>query len=63
MVLFDQVDEAVDTPVYDRSELPAGAEFEGPAVVEQLDSTTVVPPGVEVKVDEWLNIRMTLPSN
>ena len=63
VVLFDQVDEAVDTPVYDRSELPAGAEFEGPAVVEQLDSTTVVPPGMEAKVDEWLNIRMTLPSS
>lgn len=62
-VVFDYVDEAVDTPVYHRSELPAGAEFEGPAVVEQLDSTTVVPPGVEAKVDEWLNIRMTLPSN
>jgi N-methylhydantoinase A len=62
-VLFDQVDEAVDTPVYDRSRLSAGAEFEGPAVVEQLDSTTVVPPGVVAKVDEWLNIRMTLPSN
>ncbi|HZO79182.1 MAG TPA: hydantoinase/oxoprolinase family protein [Solirubrobacteraceae bacterium] len=62
-VLFDHVDEAVDTPVYDRSKLSAGAEFEGPAVVEQLDSTTVVPPGVVAKVDEWLNIRMTLPSN
>jgi N-methylhydantoinase A len=29
-------------------------------VVEQLDSTVVVPPGVRAEVDEWLNIRMTI---
>ena len=51
---------ALDTPVYRRSELPAGAVFEGPAVVEQLDSTVLVPPGVHAQVDEWLNIRMTI---
>jgi len=50
--------EAVDTPVYERSDLPAGVTFEGPAVIDQLDSTTVVPPGVKAEVDEWLNIRM-----
>jgi len=48
----------VDTPVYDRADLPAGAAFAGPAVVEQLDSTTLVPPGWRAEVDEWLNIRM-----
>jgi len=52
--------EAADTPVYRRSELPAGARFAGPAVVEQLDSTVLVPPGSSVEVDEWLNIRMTI---
>jgi N-methylhydantoinase A/oxoprolinase/acetone carboxylase beta subunit len=49
---------AVDTPVYERSELPAGVEFDGPAVIDQLDTTTLVPPGVRAAVDEWLNIRM-----
>ena len=34
-----------DTPVYDRSRLPAGAAFAGPAVVEEGGSTTVMPPG------------------
>ncbi len=62
MVFFDQGEEAIETPVYNRPDLPAGAEFEGPAVIEQLDSTTVVPPGVTAAIDEWLNIRMTLPS-
>jgi N-methylhydantoinase A len=62
-VLFEQVDEPIETPVFDRSELAAGTEFEGPAIIDQLDSTTVVPPDVAARVDEWLNIRMTLPSN
>ena len=51
---------ALETPVYQRSQLPAGAVFEGPAVVEQLDSTVLVPPGVHAQVDDWLNIRMTI---
>jgi N-methylhydantoinase A len=50
--------EAVDTPVFERSELPAGVTFEGPAVIDQLDTTTLVPPGVKAEVDEYLNIRM-----
>ena len=49
---------AVDTPLYLRSDLPAGTKLEGPAIVDQLDSTTVVPPGLRADVDEWLNIRM-----
>src|ERR1700754_2680568 len=55
-VYFDG--EAVDTPVYAREDLPAGVKFEGPAVIYQLDTTTLVPPGVKAEVDEWLNIRM-----
>lgn len=47
-----------DTPVYNRSEVPAGATFSGPAIINQLDSTTVVPPGTDAEVDEWLNIRI-----
>jgi N-methylhydantoinase A len=33
-----------ETPVYWRPDLAAGATFNGPAIVEQVDSTTVVPP-------------------
>jgi N-methylhydantoinase A len=55
-VYFDG--EAVDTPVYERSEIPAGVTFEGPAVIDQLDTTTLVPPGVRAEVDEYLNIRL-----
>jgi N-methylhydantoinase A len=35
-----------------------GTRLTGPAIIEQLDSTTVVPPGWGAEVDEWLNIRM-----
>ena len=30
----------------------------GPAIIEQLDATTVVPPEVEFKIDKWLNVIM-----
>lgn len=49
-----------DTPVYDRDGIPAGARIDGPAIINQLDSTTVVPPGTVAEIDEWLNIRIHL---
>jgi N-methylhydantoinase A len=57
-VRFDETDAAVDTPVYARTELAAGTRLDGPAIVDQFDSTTLVPPGWRAEVDEWLNIRM-----
>ncbi len=39
-VRFDEAEEPVETPVFDRSEVPAGTVLEGPAIIEQLDSTT-----------------------
>ncbi|GGC44948.1 hydantoinase/oxoprolinase family protein [Chelatococcus reniformis] len=47
---------ALDTPVYERSDLPAGLVLAGPAVVEQLDSTVLIPPGTRAEVDQYLNI-------
>lgn len=46
----------VDTPVYDRTALDAGAHFEGPAIVAQMDATTLIPPGYEVHVNEFLHL-------
>jgi N-methylhydantoinase A len=46
----------VDTPIYDRPDLPAGLKFVGPAVVEQVDSTVLIPPGAKAEVDKYLNI-------
>jgi N-methylhydantoinase A len=41
-----------DTSIYDRSILPAGFRLDGPAVVEEFGSTTVVFPGQWLEVDE-----------
>jgi N-methylhydantoinase A len=57
-VHFGAAGAAVETPLYVRSGLPAGSRLSGPAVIDQLDSTTLVPPGWRAEVDEWLNIRM-----
>jgi N-methylhydantoinase A len=48
--------EPFDTPIYWRDDLPAGVRLAGPAIVEQLDSTTVIPPGSAGEVDSRLNI-------
>ena len=40
-----------DTPVYERSALVPGMALVGPMIVEQMDATTVVPPGATVRVD------------
>ena len=60
-VYFDESDRPFETPVYNRDDLSAGSSIEGPAIIDQLDSTTVVPPGVPAEVDVWLNIRMRIP--
>ena len=52
-----------ETPVYDRSRLGHGVELTGPAIVEQLDATTVVHPGDRVRVDAHANLTITLDSS
>jgi N-methylhydantoinase A len=49
-----------DCPVYDRDLLSYGQEIPGPAVVEQLDSTSLVFPGQRAVVDEFLNLIIAL---
>jgi N-methylhydantoinase A len=44
---------AVSMPVYQRHQLGSGAEFQGPAVVEDEWSTTLVYPGQQLHVDRW----------
>ncbi len=50
--------QAHDAALYQRETLEAGAQIEGPAIIEQLDSTTVVPPGMSAAVDAHMNIRI-----
>jgi N-methylhydantoinase A len=47
-------------PVYDRYALGSGAAFDGPAIVEERESTVVIGPSARVEVDELLNLVVTL---
>jgi len=49
-----------DTPVYRREQLGVGAELTGPAIVEQLDTTSVIEPGDRVRVDPLGNLEITV---
>jgi N-methylhydantoinase A/oxoprolinase/acetone carboxylase beta subunit len=40
----------VEVQVYERDRLPAQTEFDGPAIIEQADTTTVVEPGWRLAV-------------
>jgi N-methylhydantoinase A len=55
-VLFDEHEGYLDTPIYDRIKLGAGAVINGPAVIEQLDSTTVILPGQTAEIERYGNI-------
>lgn len=48
--------EWVDTPIYQRDALPVGAEIQGPAIFNQMDTTTVAEPGNRITVDEVGNL-------
>ena len=45
-----------DTPVLDRLALPAGAALSGPCVLQQPDTTILVEPGIEARVDALGNV-------
>jgi N-methylhydantoinase A len=46
----------VECPVYARDLLHAGNRIAGPAIVEQMDTTTVVLPGMMARVEPYLNL-------
>jgi N-methylhydantoinase A len=58
LAYFEEAGDYVNTPVYDRVRLRAGDSFTGPAIVEEIDATTVCPPGYTVTVDRYLNMRL-----
>ncbi|HYK13084.1 MAG TPA: hydantoinase/oxoprolinase family protein [Burkholderiales bacterium] len=61
-VYFDDPAGFVACPVYDRDTLMPGDAFRGPAIVEQMDCTTVVPPDFGVRVDDAGNLLLKLSS-
>jgi N-methylhydantoinase A len=49
-------EEPVPSPIYDRAALAPGHRLTGPAVIEQLDSTTLLFPDDRLRVDDNLNL-------
>ena len=49
-----------DTPIYRRALLPVDAPVAGPAVIEEMSSTTVVLPGQQARADEYGNLVVNL---
>ena len=50
-----------DSPIYARDRLGPGMVLEGPAVIEQLDTTTPIEPGARVEVDALGNLIVDVP--
>ncbi|GHC78291.1 hydantoinase B/oxoprolinase family protein [Limoniibacter endophyticus] len=50
----------VDAGIYDRYAMRPGIRVEGPAIIEERESTTIVPPGDTVTVDETGNLRIAI---
>ena len=50
----------VQTPVYEREQLPAGWRATGPAIIEQMDATTVVPPNAIINNDALGYLHLAL---
>ena len=55
-VYFAEAGGFTGCPSYDRYRLPAGGVIEGPAIVEEMDSTTLIHPGFRAEVDRYGNL-------
>jgi len=51
----------VETAIYDRRRMPAGLAAAGPAVIESLESTILVPPGWQAKMNDDGFVLLTRP--
>ena len=56
-VYFD-ASSSLDTAIYERDGIDIGAVVKGPAIIEQFDATTVVPPGWHARVDSSRNLEI-----
>jgi N-methylhydantoinase A/oxoprolinase/acetone carboxylase beta subunit len=55
---FEEFGAFIDTPIFDGDSLLPGQGTSGPAIVERPGSALVVPPGMRVEIDGFLNMRM-----
>jgi N-methylhydantoinase A len=57
---FPEAQGFIPTPIYDRYRLSPGAAFNGPAIVEERESTVIVGPGGRCRIDEHYNLVVEL---
>lgn len=58
-VFFEEVGAYVDCSIYDKDRLFPNNLLVGPAIIEQMDSTIVIPPSYNAVVDKYLNVIIT----
>lgn len=56
MVRYEGDDHFIETKVYQRNDIPIGAVIPGPAIIEQMDSTSVIPPRWTAYHDKFANL-------
>lgn len=62
-ILFQQQKEYIKTPVYNRADFVPGQKIKGPCIVEQMDSTVVVPMKWTIHVDGYKNLKIQYSSS
>jgi N-methylhydantoinase A len=60
LAYFDQAKDFVMTAVFDRLKLRPGSTVHGPAIIEEAESTLIVPPSGEAQIDASGNIVLML---
>lgn len=58
---FPETEGFTSTAIYDRYRLKPGMGFEGPAIVEERESTVIVGPGARCHLDAHHNLVVTMP--
>lgn len=56
-VLFQRENDFIETGIYHREDFVPGAKLQGPAIIEQMDTTIVIPPHWSVGTDGFLNLK------
>ena len=60
LAYFPELGGYIDTPVYDRYGLSPGTGFDGPAIIEERESTVIEGPDSRFRIDEQLNLIVEL---
>jgi N-methylhydantoinase A/oxoprolinase/acetone carboxylase beta subunit len=58
-IVTEATPDGVMAPILDRAAMPVGHRFQGPAIVEQADTTTLVEAGWAAEVDAAMNLVLT----